>query len=97
MKSCTNIRPVETIREYGGSRRCLVSIDEDADGRTLNVLTVRIYNHIFGIGGKGFCRESATGESRCFGVRVIGERNVAVLMYETRRWGLKNAIQNNMR
>jgi hypothetical protein len=75
----------------------MVSKDEDADSRALNFLTVRIYRHIFGIGGKGFCRESATGGSRCFGVRVMGERKVGVLMYETPRLDLKNAIRNNMR
>ena len=64
---CHILRPAETNRKYGGSRRRLVSKDEDADRRALNFLTVHIYNHIFGIGGKGFCRELATGGSRFFG------------------------------
>ena len=75
----------------------MVSKDEDADSRALNHLTVRIYSHIFGIGGKGFCRESAIGGSICFGVRVMVDRKFAVLMYETPRWDLKNAVRVNMR
>jgi len=84
---CRIFRPVETIRKYGGSRRRMASKDEDADSRAQNFLTVRIYSHIFGRDGNGFCRESATEGNGCFGVRMMGERKVAVLMYMRHQGG----------